>query len=86
MRALALKDLHPDLAGLPGGVLTERSMGVDGALLYAGEPLPGSRDYDLRPGSCALRLALASVPMDLSVGSQDEPVEALRHESVVPRR
>ncbi len=84
MRALALKDLQPDAAGLPGGVLSERIIGVDGALLYAGEPLPGSRDYDLWLGPRTMQLVLTSVAMNLSAGSRDELAEALRHEAVVP--
>jgi hypothetical protein len=85
VRALALKDLQPDPAGLPGGVLSERSIGVDCALLYAGEPLSGWRDYDLWRELCTMQLVLASGAMDLSAGSQDELVEPLRRESVVPR-
>ena len=84
MRALALKDLQLDPAGLPGGVLSERSMGVDGALLCAGESLTGSRDSTCGLGPCTLQLVLAAVAMDLSVGSQAELVEARRHEVVVP--
>ena len=83
MRALALKDLQADPAGLPG-VLSERSIGLDGARLYAGEPLPGSRDYDLWLGLCTMQRVLVSVAMNLSAGSQDELVDELRHEAVVP--
>ena len=57
---------------------------MHGALFCAGESLPGSRDCDLWLGPCTLQLVLAPVAMNLSVGSQDELVEALRHEAVVP--
>jgi GMP synthase-like glutamine amidotransferase len=47
MRALALEHLKPDPVGVFGEVLIERGIGVDRVMLYAGDPLPDWRRYDL---------------------------------------
>jgi GMP synthase-like glutamine amidotransferase/tetratricopeptide (TPR) repeat protein/DNA-binding CsgD family transcriptional regulator len=47
VRALALEHLQPDPVGVFGDVLTERGIAVDRVMLYAGEPLPDWREYDL---------------------------------------